>query len=198
LETVDYVVDKFHIDLSQPSPFYLGIGRLKDVPRMFNELGFEIGAEVGVYTGYYSSWLFRMMPGLRLYGIDTWEAYPGSDFTADNLAKAYKLAQAAVEGQKSIFIKESSERAVEQFEDGSLDFVFIDADHSYEHTVWDIANWSKKVRKGGVVYGHDFDSGRGVVYAVEGWMKSYQIHPWFVLTGHRNKVWMYIKGELYA
>jgi predicted O-methyltransferase YrrM len=89
-----------------------------------------------------------------------------------------------------------------EFEDESLDFVFIDGNHAYEWVVQDIALWSKKVRKGGIIYGHDFDDyshnrrwkEMHVIWAVDGWMKSYKIHPWFVLEGNKNKSWMYIKN----
>lgn len=41
--------------------------------------------------------------------------------------------------------------------DGSLDFVFIDADHSYDGALADINAWTPKVRKGGMVAGHDLN-----------------------------------------
>ena len=40
-------------------------------------------------------------------------------------------------------------------EDGSLDFVFIDASHEYEHVKADILKWYPKVKNGGVLAGHD-------------------------------------------
>lgn len=45
--------------------------------------------------------------------------------------------------------------AAELVPDNSLDFVFIDADHSYEATMADIMAWTPKVRKGGLISGHD-------------------------------------------
>ena len=42
-----------------------------------------------------------------------------------------------------------------RFSDASLDFVFIDADHSYVVTKADIAIWRSKVRTGGILCGHD-------------------------------------------
>jgi len=42
---------------------------------------------------------------------------------------------------------------------GSLDLVFLDADHSYEGVRADIAAWLPKVRKGGWIGGHDYDNG---------------------------------------
>ena len=41
------------------------------------------------------------------------------------------------------------------FDDGSLDFVFIDADHEYKSVKSDIVAWILKVKKGGILAGHD-------------------------------------------
>jgi len=43
-------------------------------------------------------------------------------------------------------------------EDGSLDLVFIDGDHSYEGVRLDIDLWLPKVREGGVISGHDYNN----------------------------------------
>ena len=201
MDTLKYVCEKYKLDLNEKSPFLLSVGRFKDLPRLFHELGFKVGAEVGVYTGAYSRSLLKYCPGLKLYGIDSWVKYGG--YEGDHLSiDAYKLAEENVKGFDCKLIKSESKEAVQQFPDESLDFVFIDANHSYESVVEDIALWSKKVRKGGIVSGHDFDdysnhqrkwSEINVINAVEGWTKSYKIHPWFVLTKNNIKSWMYIK-----
>jgi cephalosporin hydroxylase len=33
--------------------------------------------------------------------------------------------------------------------------LFIDTSHAYEHTLWELENWSSKVRPGGVIVCHD-------------------------------------------
>jgi hypothetical protein len=52
--------------------------------------------------------------------------------------------------------------------DGSVDLVFIDADHSYEGVKADIEAWLPKVKVGGWIGGHDYKSPRfpGVERAV--------------------------------
>ena len=54
------------------------------------------------------------------------------------------------------FIKMSSRAAAKYVRDGCLDLVFIDANHSYEAVKQDIELWLPKVRKGGIVSGHDY------------------------------------------
>ena len=62
-----------------------------------------------------------------------------------------------------------SMEAVKKIEDGSLDLVFIDADHRYEAVKEDIIAWLPKIRKGGIISGHDYDYPRyrGVTEAVD-------------------------------
>lgn len=202
MDTLKYICDKYNIDLVQLSPFYLPIGRHKDIPKLFHELGFKVGAEIGVFEGAYSHRLLHYCSGLKLYGVDIWEIYSGyRDYQPRHMASAYQKAQDNVKEYDCTLIKGWSTEVAKQFKDESLDFVFLDGNHAYEYVVADIAAWSKKVRKGGIIYGHDFDDysnhkrwkEMNVIPAVEGWMKSYKIHPWFVTTNNANKCWMYVK-----
>ena len=42
------------------------------------------------------------------------------------------------------------------YDDAYFDFIYIDADHRYESTKADLTNWFPKLRKGGVIAGHDY------------------------------------------
>ena len=53
-------------------------------------------------------------------------------------------------------IQERSERTARLFDDGSLDWIYLDANHEYSHVLQDLAAWVPKVKAGGVVAGHDF------------------------------------------
>jgi hypothetical protein len=61
--------------------------------------------------------------------------------------------------------------AAHTFLNQSLDFVFINADHSYEGCAADIHAWLPKVKAGGWIGGHDYDNtdypGFGVKRAVD-------------------------------
>lgn len=54
-------------------------------------------------------------------------------------------------------IKLSTRSAFRLFKDRSIDFLFIDADHTYEGVREDIMLWLPKVKDGGVISGHDYD-----------------------------------------
>jgi len=204
VDAIAHILAKYDLPFNETTdmPIQIPIGRFKDVPRLFNELGFKVGAEVGVYQGDYSKWLLRGIPGLKLYGVDAWASYKGyKDFGKNDIDEAYDKAVANTKGYDCTLIRGWSHESASQIDDGSLDFVFIDGNHSYEHTVRDLGAWTPKVKKGGIVYGHDFDDytnsrrwrEMNVINAVVGWVDSYKIRPWFVLTKNKNKCWLYVQ-----
>ncbi len=203
MDTLSFFVEKFGLDLSQPSPFKLPISRETDIPQIFNELGFKTGAEIGVYRGAYSETLLESIPGLKLTGVDLWSLYPGyRDYRKDDISDAHREAIERTENYDCQLIRGWSNEVAKKIPDGSLDFVYIDGNHSFEFTVMDIAAWSKKVRAGGIIYGHDFVDwshnwrrfDMGVIYAVTGWTSAYQIHPWFIIAKDKHPSWLYIKS----
>lgn len=62
-------------------------------------------------------------------------------------------------GLPATYYRMTSVQAAEMIEDGSLDFVFIDAIHDYEHVREDILTWVPKIRKGGMISGDDYRIG---------------------------------------
>ena len=54
-------------------------------------------------------------------------------------------------------VYDTSTNFAKTIEDESLDFVFVDGDHSYEATLADIQNYWPKVKKGGLFSGHDIN-----------------------------------------
>ena len=77
-----------------------------------------------------------------------------------------------------------SVRVAESFADGSIDWCFIDASHDYESVRADIQAWSPKIKRGGVLAGHDYDADTdpGVVRAVG------ELLPGHVVSGRCWKV----------
>ena len=59
---------------------------------------------------------------------------------------------------KNVFLhKGRSSDVCKNFEDEYFDFIYIDADHSFDAVLNDLKNWYPKVKKGGVISGHDWD-----------------------------------------
>jgi predicted O-methyltransferase YrrM len=150
-----------------------------ELAKHFEKLGFKVGAEVGVFNGYYSEVLCKTIPDLKLYAVDSWEVYKGyrdHKFTT-SMQRAYDAAKKRLDPFSNCeIIKKFSMDAVKDFEDESLDFVFIDGNHAYKYVKEDIEEWSKKVKKSGIVSGHDYyitNSGNvGVIQAVDEYVKK--------------------------
>lgn len=70
-------------------------------------------------------------------------------------------------------IRMPSVEAAEPYEDNSLDFVWIDADHSFEGSMLDLETWYPKVKRGGILAGHDYEIGRGCFDAVRKFVEKF-------------------------
>jgi len=129
-----------------------------DLAALFRDLGYTVGAEIGVGGGVFSEMLCKTIPGLRLYCIDAWEPYSGYlDFSNQKeLEVDYQSALTRLTPYHAIIIRKFSMDAVKLIPDKSLDFVYIDARHENPEVGDDIREWSKKVRRGGIVSGHDY------------------------------------------
>jgi len=65
-------------------------------------------------------------------------------------------------------MKRTSAQAAGDIADASLDFVYIDADHSFESVTEDIQLWLPKLKPGSFIGGHDYrETDPGVVRAVD-------------------------------
>jgi len=141
-----------------------------ELAEYFNTLGFKTGAEIGVYDGRFSKILCQKILGLKLYAIDNW---------GERYKQSFELAKANLKPYGVTIIRRDSIEAAADFEDNSLDFVFIDARHTYKHVSQDIREWAKKVRKGGIVSGHDYyvfhHGSHGVINAVNEYVKSHNL-----------------------
>jgi len=126
------------------------INNRRELAKYFNSLGFKTGAEVGVEMGRYSKVLCEEIPGVKLYGIDCWLR------NLDKNPTDYEVAQQRLKPYGCTLIKDYSVEASKQFENGTLDFVYIDANHFYDYVMQDLIAWRPKVRKGGIVAGHDY------------------------------------------
>jgi len=192
METTDFIKKKYEVDIEQPI-VKIKIDRYRGFTSLLNGLGFKKGAEIGVLKGWYSKWLCAKIRGLKLYLIDPYVYYKEyseqrkqKDLDSYEAEAKTRLAKFNVE-----FIKKTSMEAIKDFLDERLDFVFIDANHDYKWVSEDIREWSKKVRKGGIVSGHDYsDHHLDVKRAVNEWVKDNKISPLFLIG---NKTWFYVK-----
>ena len=173
---------------------YLKESRHRYLPKLFWKKGFRVGAEIGVSRGRYDRLLCQQIPKLKLYCVDPWLAYDDGYIKVDQPTQDsnYLVALERLKGLNYEIIKLPSMEAVKKFADGSLDFVFIDGNHDVEHALEDYIQWSKKVRSGGIVSGHDFNMPT-VREAVLTWAKVNNINNLTILTNNKAITWMWIK-----
>jgi len=119
------------------------------------------GAEIGVYKGEYSKAILETYLG-HLYLVDPWETLDPIEY--DDLInledRTVNLSQCILnlknyENRYTIHQNKSFSAAT-LFEDSSLDFVYIDANHKYDFVKADLNAWYPKVRTGGIIAGHDY------------------------------------------
>lgn len=133
--------------------------------------------EVGVWKGHSISFLASLLrdrEDVKIYAVDLFEdTYKWED--EPELRKqvefVYDIYNAVLDQSKTremiTDMKGLSWEMAENFEEESVDFVFIDADHEYDSVKKDIEAWLPKIRKGGVISGHDYAAhASGVISAV--------------------------------
>lgn len=211
MNTLGYILNKYNLP-SKGTPIEIpNVGRI-DIIRWIRELDLKVGAEIGVDHAEFSHDICENNNQLLLYGVDPYLKYHEYREYKDQAhldgieQRAHELMADHIAKGRYKFIKKKSQEALEDFEDESLDFVYIDANHEGEYPYQDIVGWAKKVRKGGLVMGHDFIRVKVLVFtikdALEKYTKEMNIDPWFVLGTSDVKVgeirdntrsWMYVK-----
>lgn len=140
--------------------------------------------EIGVHMGRLSFPLLSFLPSLSYIGVDPYtygnQTSQGSvdkqlrdlGHTGANDVDGLQAARRAAEekyryfgARAQLWVMPSLE-AANQVQDGSVDGVFIDGDHSYAAVVQDVKAWEPKIRPGGFLSGHDFANHADVAKAV--------------------------------
>ncbi len=202
-----YILDKYNLH-GLPSPIRLPeVGRLK-LYQLFGELGYKNGAEIGVWAGQNAKQMLQEIPGLKMLLVDPFTNYPYSsrNWKPELMSKLRTMAHKAMRNRNAVFMEMISEDAIRQISDSSLDFVYIDGDHTYDFCMLDMILWYRKVRKGGIMSGHDYDynerkrSLSKVPAVIDNYTKIHRIEPWFTTDdlrpqrrGDNYPSWFFVK-----
>lgn len=164
--------------------FYQNLEGWFSFPNLYNILVDHIPqngkfVEVGVWKGksfaYFMVENINKNKNITTYAVDTWEGSPAHVHESSVINKT--LYQEFISNMSPIIdkfttLQMTSEEASKQFEDNSLDAVFIDADHVYEQVKHDIELWYPKVKSNGIFCGHDYYNGwPGVEQAINEFAK---------------------------
>lgn len=161
----------------------------KELYKLFKDVNFSKGAEIGVFRGENAKCMCEIIPKLKLICIDTW-----NDYHKENGDKLLLRAKNRLKGYDVEFKRLTSMEAISQVKDESLDFIYIDANHLFDAALQDITKWSKKVRSGGIISGHDYHRPKsyGVISAVKSYVKTNNIEK-FYLTNDRKPSFFMVK-----
>jgi predicted O-methyltransferase YrrM len=178
-------------------PRLLKRGRRDDLGKLFKTLKFTRGVEVGTKRGEFAETLCRAHPDMQLFCIDPWTAYDSGPGLIGQAWQDKMFAQAAkrLAEYKVSIIRKTSMDAVKEFEEQSIDFVFIDGNHTFDHVMLDLIHWAKRVRKGGIVSLHDYRAGQwaGVVEAVNAYTASHAVWPWYATREREPTVFWVVR-----
>lgn len=125
-----------------------------------------VGVEIGVSRGDSINTVTENCPNVsKIYGVDPylpWKDVEGRMIDGLELdmikTEAYLQHKYSPVKEKIEILEMKSSEAVLRFDDESLDFIFIDGDHTYESVLEDLTLWYPKIKNGGLLMGHDFAS----------------------------------------
>lgn len=213
MNTYEYILKKYNINVGRQHLIDVeGMVGSAALSKLFAELKFNKGVEVGVDRGLFSEILCKDNPNLQLSCVDPWKYDAFSEGNPYRLKQeyfdgCYKEAVKRLAPYKTTIIKKTSMDALEDFEDNSLDFVYIDANHDFVNFTQDLHYWIKKVRFGGVVSGHDYtyysySKFNHVKRALIAYARSYRMIPVFAVMFDRSgpkrdryRSWFWVKDK---
>lgn len=146
--------------------------------------GYKTGIEIGTAYGGCANHLLTHCDLERLICIDPYKYYPDMPglFDQDDYDRLSKQTYERLKDHKAYLplildskaafelIERNKEYAKSNFAK-PVDFVFIDGLHTYDQVKWEIEHYSKLIRPGGALLGHDYDIFEGVNKAVDEYCK---------------------------
>lgn len=152
---------------------------------------YSIGAEIGVHEGGFSERILAITRPTKLFLIDPWayqknQKYKNALYGGekghnqkhmdDRYTAVLERFSSNIDAGKIIVIRDASEKALQEMEKHSLDWVYIDGNHLYEYVKTDLELSFLVVRPGGVIAGDDYTAGGwwkgGVKRAVDEFVKE--------------------------
>ena len=211
VDTYNYIIDKYKINVGKQ--YLVDVEQMAgsaDLSKLFAELKFNKGVEVGTDQGLFAEVLCKDNPDLKLFCVDPWiaDAYEeGNPYKveAEYYNARYEETKERLKPYNATIVRKTSMEALEDFEDNSLDFVYIDANHDFLNFTMDLHYWMKKVRPGGIVSGHDYayfsyKKFNHVKRALIAYARCYRMIPVFAVmhttTGLRRdryRSWFWVK-----
>lgn len=133
------------------------------VPFIKELKGNLIGCEIGVCHGFTTKYFLENIPNIeKIYAVDSYPSFVDWDGTRvtserQEFTKRGCFDRLSSFSDKIVFSYSNSVEFAANLKDNSLDFIFIDGDHSYDATLKDCELYWSKVKSGGLFAGHDIN-----------------------------------------
>lgn len=151
-----------------------------------------IVAELGCAEGLFSADILKWAG--HLYMVDLWAFIPnqtgdgGSPQGWHDKNHNGAMSNVLFGSDRVTVLRGMTWDMASQVEDESLDMVYLDACHTYDCVMKDLAAWFPKVKKGGVIAGHDYlNKAYGVYPAVWNFTQGGRMYEVFTLTEDKDE-----------
>jgi hypothetical protein len=211
IDSLLHKLDTFVPPIRKPNEYWKNIHGWFDYQGLYSHLIFtapenatfvEVGSWLGASMCYAATEAKNREKTINFYAVDTWCGTPETSLVAkvqeyggnEGMIKKFMnhMKNAGVQ-QMITPLPMTSIEASSKFKDESIDCVFIDASHSYEDVKNDIKYWYPKIKKSGIIAGHDYVPGHpesdiGVVKAVNEFFKFQELE-----IGPAGRTWLHRK-----
>lgn len=138
--------------------------RFPELQFLYNEAKkHKVIVEGGSWCGRSTHALLSGCKDGTVTAVDTWQGSTDEKDDTNWQAKKediFAIFKTNTQGFNNLkVIRKTSEEASRDFQDGSIDMMFIDMGHDFDSVVNDIRCWKNKVKKGGILAGHDYTEG---------------------------------------
>ena len=181
---------------------YLGVEIIKTRPKesieftrdYFKNQEVEV-CEIGVFRGENAREIHKNLNVKKFFLIDPYLEY--KDYENDGSYKIVKEAKIIAHKRlkkwenKNFWINQFSDKAIYKIKNNSLDFIYIDGNHSYNYVLSDLRNYWDKLKIGGILAGHDIQY-KEVSEALIDFIKDKDLKVQF---GDRRDWWIIKNGK---
>ena len=148
----------------------------------------KVGIEIGVQKGLFTRNILSLLSSIETYyAIDPWLSYDdyvnyinnSKYYNQNRLDKFLNVFKEKTKKWKDKIkiLRMLSSEAVNYIEDESIDFCFIDGNHIYDYVMEDIKLYLPKMKKGGLIGGHDYEHGND--YGHSSWGVEEAVNDYF-------------------
>lgn len=145
----------------------------------------SIGVEIGVFKGQFADCILEIVSPEKLYLIDPWigKMHSGDkdgvvyEFIDDGSVFFESVLTPKYKDDLRVKLIKNTSGILRNFDDGFFDWAYIDGNHSYLGVTHDLEILRNKVKKNGIIMGHDYKIPKfySVVKAVNDFCKKYKL-----------------------